>query len=73
MARILAFDASRACSKCGCPNASTKYCMGTGSSNRVTTCEIEGEHLHRVCAKCGYEWLENTLEDTSDELREADK
>ena len=62
MTIALNFDESHTCSKCGCPNASAKYCMGTGSSKRVATCEIEGEHLHRICARCGYEWIENTLD-----------
>ena len=46
------------CIKCGCDNASIKYCEGKTSLKHVPGCEVDGEHLHRVCAMCGYEWLE---------------
>ena len=56
------YNPVRTCPKCGLENASTKYCAGASSVKRVPGCEVEGEHLHRLCARCGYEWIEYALD-----------
>lgn len=48
------------CSKCGNTNLGTKFCNG-----RVSTCELgtPRDHLHRICRRCGYVWIEGCLDD----------
>jgi predicted nucleic-acid-binding Zn-ribbon protein len=54
-----------ACEKCGNTTAATVYCGGAGDREHVAGCEESGEHLHRTCARCGYRWLEDTLNTAS--------
>ncbi len=55
-------DTNSICSKCGNENIGTKYCPGVESTAHVKGCDAAGEHLHRTCSKCGYTWIENTLD-----------
>lgn len=64
------YDPDRACEKCGqVEEAGTRYCGGPlpYSPTWNQTCEravvrhIDVEHLHRICGRCGYEWLEATF------------
>lgn len=47
------------CPKCSNKNHMLAFCL-PGQSNvpRVQGCEVDGEHLHRQCAACGYPWVE---------------
>jgi hypothetical protein len=53
-----------ACEKCSNADKKTiktKYCRG-GWKDEAASCflrpDAEGEHMHRKCDACGYEWLE---------------
>ena len=50
------------CPKCGCDNSTVEFCQGIGGKKKVTGCEISGEHLHRKCSRCNYEWTEGCLD-----------
>lgn len=61
------FNEAATCPKCGYDEINVRYCIAPqplkkcwfvlrfGSNNR--------EHLHRVCNRCHYEWLEACLSD----------
>lgn len=50
------------CSVCGYNRKiSTRYCTG----NNLSECRFGARpHLHRVCGRCGYSWVEGCLNDT---------
>jgi hypothetical protein len=51
------------CGKCGQSDIHTRLCdqpWGFGGA-RPPYC-AKGEHLHRHCRTCGYEWLERPLD-----------
>lgn len=61
------FNPTAACPKCGYDDIMTRYCRGDGSEHRmISPCDgpgpAIGEHLDRVCKRCGYTWLEATIE-----------
>ncbi len=39
------------CQKCGALEANMRYCSGCAQARTV-------EHVHRVCGRCGFWWLE---------------
>lgn len=47
------FVEDESCPKCGQPHSVIHYCDGK------TNCwaNVQREHLHRKCGRCGYEWL----------------
>lgn len=49
------------CPKCGCKELHTRYCK-FGEVPAVRRCELEDEHLHRICGACKYPWVERTLD-----------
>ena len=49
------------CPKCGCKEHHLLYCK-PGSGMGVRLCELEGEHLHRICGACKYPWVERCLD-----------
>lgn len=59
------------CPKCGGGEIRTEYCTGAYSAGlgRILgwgfdprNCFTKGEHLHRACENCGYNWLDQTLD-----------
>ncbi len=64
VASLPKYDPVKLCPKCGnsTSSASAKYCPGKGLITHIPGCEVDGEHLHRKCAKCGYEWLAQPLD-----------
>ena len=50
------------CPKCGCDNSKVEFCQGIGGKTKKTGCETAGEHLHRTCSRCGFEWTELCLD-----------
>lgn len=47
------------CPKCASKGPHTVFCLQNQAVlPRVSGCEVEGEHLHRQCAACGYPWVE---------------
>ena len=51
------------CPKCNSPQQAVAFCLpGSLVLPRLSTCELEGEHLHRVCAACKYPWIERCLD-----------
>lgn len=50
------------CPKCGAQQQNIVFCLPSSSLPHVTTCELEGEHLHRICAACGYPWIERCMD-----------
>ncbi len=57
--KLAKFDKDNRCSKCGSENVNTYYC-----NEGWVRCSLkqDGEHLHRTCGRCHYEWLESILE-----------
>lgn len=61
------FDADADCSKCGSDIVNVLFHRG-GTGNREFPCcdpgrlLVKGEHLCRVCARCGHAWCEATVE-----------
>ncbi len=51
------------CPKCGTANVGTAYCPGRRESWQCQRGFPEGEHLHRVCRTCRYEWPERCLDE----------
>lgn len=53
------YNKSAVCPKCGCMNVYVRWCR---EQQPVQLCwcnsDVRGDHLHRRCACCGYEWLE---------------
>lgn len=50
---------SQLCRKCGYDVATMQWCAGAVAGGQVgQDCPWEGEHMHRVCAQCGYRWRE---------------
>jgi len=56
------FSKNSSCPKCGNTTASARWCGGAADKNHIPGCMVEGEHIHRICARCGYEWLELPLD-----------
>ena len=50
------------CSKCGHDVIETRYCGPGANRYDMARCLVDGEHLHRTCKRCGYEWLEAPLD-----------
>lgn len=59
----LKFSENRGCSKCGCSDVDFQHCYG-GAQNKNSICP-KGEHIHKHCKRCGFEWLER-CKDSSD-------
>lgn len=67
---LATYHKDNACSKCGETGASTEYCNGvhvramptftdpTAVAEIGKPCQPHGEHFHRTCHNCSYEWLE---------------
>lgn len=55
------YDEKTVCPKCGWKVISTRY---HAKPEPLQACAIAGggEHMHRKCERCGYEWLEGPLE-----------
>jgi hypothetical protein len=61
------FDADRECPKCGTPDVAFTWCPGHQRAGHYGPLDgryvsygrcLKGEHLHRHCQACHYEWLE---------------
>jgi predicted amidophosphoribosyltransferase len=52
------YDAKGCCPKCGAADISDSYQKGR---HLVGHCWEEGEHIHRYCRTCHYEWPEACL------------
>ncbi len=51
------FDKSRGCPKCGNAGMATHVWH-----HAAGTCDVEsGEHMHRSCNQCNYQWAEAPL------------
>lgn len=51
------------CPKCGNQQHRLMFCLpGSTDLPRLRSCELEGEHLHRVCGACSYPWIERPLD-----------
>lgn len=48
------------CTQCGCPEQAMLFCGGSGVTG-VRGCDLDGEHIHRLCKSCKYPWVERTL------------
>lgn len=58
------FDPEKKCDKCGGNDIYTGYYNRSDDSfycGYSTNCRIYGEHMHRSCRRCGYQWVENIL------------
>lgn len=53
------------CPKCGCPKHEMMFCLpGQTKLPRVRGCELDGEHVHRLCGSCHYPWIERPMDHT---------
>lgn len=51
------------CPKCGNRQHLLFFCAPDGDNlPRVRGCELDGEHLHRLCGACKYPWIERCLD-----------
>jgi len=50
------------CPKCGCSRQSMMFCLPGSQLPRLRSCELDGEHIHRICAQCFYPWIERPLD-----------
>lgn len=51
------------CPKCGSRQQLLMFCApGSNDLPRVRGCDLDGEHLHRLCAACKYPWIERCLD-----------
>ena len=59
---VLEYDAHKgSCPKCEFHELLASWCPGRIHTLPIDVsqpCKAEGEHLHRACARCGYEWRE---------------
>jgi hypothetical protein len=61
------FGAKDVCAKCTGTNIRTKFCTGI-CYDYARPLQMKcwqppnGDHLHRICASCGYNWLEETAD-----------
>jgi hypothetical protein len=56
MTDLPVFNAVAGCPKCGYGDICTTYCAHEQPAC-LCWCRVDGEHLHRICRRCGYEWL----------------
>lgn len=52
------------CPKCGADQQMFLFCVPDNDDNlpALRGCSLEGEHLHRVCGRCRYPWIERPLD-----------
>jgi len=51
------------CPKCGCDKQMMMFCLpGQSLLPRLRACELDGEHVHRMCSGCSYPWIERPLD-----------
>lgn len=66
LGRVLEFDAHKgACPKCNHAEIGAAWCPGKIHTLPVEvrqTCQADGEHLHRQCKGCGFEWRERCMD-----------
>lgn len=63
---------SSMCIKCGTRSGSIHFCDGLWSTRSSLSHRVscpKGEHIHRQCVACGYEWLEHPLDWREPEVR----
>ena len=67
------YDPQAVCRKCAHVEVVTEYCTGNKPFAYLANvaCELIGEHFHRRCKRCGYEWTESTWKPTTREEREV--
>ena len=55
-----AYTENGRCAKCGCPDVSVLYCRQPRPGEECWRAldSTFGEHFHRTCRRCHYEWLE---------------
>lgn len=52
-----------ACPKCGCKEHHMRFCVPYKRPlPAMPNCELDGEHLHRICGACLYPWVERCLD-----------
>lgn len=51
------------CPKCANGQLVNMFCHpGQSEQPRLRSCELEGEHLHRICGACRYAWIERPMD-----------
>jgi ribosomal protein S27AE len=66
------YDPGASCPKCGGLFVATRYCDSHEAwAQRVLGCPPKGEHLHRRCERCGYSYVEATI--NHDKTGEAER
>ena len=57
------FNSKATCPKCGIKDIGSSYCMG--NANNIRCYYDINEHIHRICVRCQYQWVEKCLDDPS--------
>lgn len=64
--KLPAYNPSRLCVKCGSEDVTTSYHSNEGRDCHYgRVCwgqDVVSEHLLRCCMRCGFDWVEATLE-----------
>lgn len=55
------FNEKAQCTKCGIKDIGSSYCMGLTNDKRCFY--SVKEHIHRICIRCQYQWVERCLDD----------
>ncbi|KKL76396.1 hypothetical protein LCGC14_0412030 [marine sediment metagenome] len=61
------FTPNAKCVKCGRNDVVFKYCAGHEYFFPYCRLHKSGEHQHRICRCCGYQWIETCLDNREDE------
>lgn len=61
------------CPMCGTDKFAVRYCEGKDALDPdPNQCPIIGQHLHVICGACQYAWLEQTKEQSKDNINPGD-
>lgn len=74
---VILYNPDRKCPKCGHNKIDTQYCYSaeTCPAYRMIKNFAEGEHIHKTCTRCKFQWPEkciNEFQDDLDKSRKAD-
>ncbi len=70
---VLKYNVNQDCPKCGGYADATWHRMGIDCGIHSLHDYCAGEHIHRVCATCRYDWCELPLDAAKNQTEEATK
>lgn len=67
------FDAAASCPMCGSTTVVAKFCQREHGKYLFGIAIKNGQkHMHRVCSRCSFRWLEGVLQPETDKSEEQD-